>query len=161
MPGGSERKKAMKKILGIAGGALLLAVGVVALTGWKGGYGGHGHHGRDPARMAAFVTDRVDGLLDDVDATADQRTRIHAVKDRMLAAGQAARAGRTEAHDALVAEWKSATPDAARLHALVDERVEEMRALAHQAVDAGVEVHGVLTPEQREKLTRKMERWHR
>jgi Spy/CpxP family protein refolding chaperone len=161
MPGGSERKKAMKKILGIAGGALLLAVGVVALTGWKGGYGGHGHHGRDPARMAAFVTDRVDGLLEDVDATADQRTRIHAVKDRMLAAGQAAREGRTEAHDALVAEWKSATPDAARLHALVDDRVEEMRALAHQAVDAGVEVHGVLTPEQREKLTRKMERWHR
>jgi Spy/CpxP family protein refolding chaperone len=162
MPGGSERKKAMKKILGVAGGALLLAVGVVALTGWRGGCSGHGHgHGRDPARMAAFVTDRVDGLLDDVDATAEQRTRIHAVKDRMLAAGQAARGGHTEAHDALVAEWKSATPDAARLHALVDERVEEMRALAHQAVDAGVEVHGVLTPEQREKLTRKMERWHR
>jgi periplasmic protein CpxP/Spy len=162
MPGGPERKKAMKKILGVAGGALLLVVGVVVLTGWRGGCGGHGHgHGRDPARMAAFVTDRVDGLLDDVDASPDQRARVHAVKERMLAAGQTAREGRKEAHDALVAEWKSATPDAARLHALVDERVEEMRALAHQAVDAGVEVHGVLTPEQREKLTRKMERWHR
>jgi Spy/CpxP family protein refolding chaperone len=157
-----QEEKTMKKILGGAAAALLVVAGVVGLAGFAGGCGGHGHgHGRDPARMAAFVTDRVDDLLDDVDATPEQRTRIRAVKDRLLAAGEATRAGRKEAHDAVVAEWKAATPDAARLHALVDARAEEMRAFAHQAVDAGVEVHGVLTPEQREKLTRKAERWHR
>jgi Spy/CpxP family protein refolding chaperone len=150
----------MKKIIGITAVSLAAVVAVVGLVGWGGC--GHGHgHGRDPAEVASFVTARVDDALDDVDATPDQRTRIHAVKDRLLASGQAARAGHREAHDALLAEWKSASPDAAKLHALVDERVEAMRAFAHQAVDAGVEVHGVLTPEQREKVTKKVERWHR
>lgn len=152
----------MNVFIGGAAAALVVAAGVVGLTGFTGGCRSHGWgHGRDPARMAGFVTDRVDDLLDDVDATPEQRTRIQAVKDRLLAASAQTRGGHAEAHDALLAEWKSGSPDAARLHALVDARVEEMRALAHQAVDAGVEVHGVLTPEQREKLTRKAERWHR
>jgi periplasmic protein CpxP/Spy len=151
----------MKKFFAGAGAALLAVAAVVGLAGFAGGFGHGCHGGRDPARMAEFVTGRVDDLLDDVDATPEQRTRINAVKDRLLAAGEQARAGHKEVHDAAVAEWKAATPDAAKLHALVDARVEEMRAFAHQAVDAGVEVHGVLTPEQREKLTRKIERWHR
>jgi Spy/CpxP family protein refolding chaperone len=152
----------MKKIVAASAGALALVVGFVALTGFHGGgCGGHRGHGRDPARTAAFVTDRVDDLLDDVDATPDQRTRVHAVKDRMLASAQGLRAGHREVHDALVAEWKAEQPDAAKLHALVDARAEELRKLAHEAVDAGVEVHGILTPEQREKLTRKIERAHR
>jgi Spy/CpxP family protein refolding chaperone len=150
-----------KKIAAAAGAALLLAVGFVTLTGFGGGCGHRHGHGRDPAQVAAFVTDRVDDALDDLDATPDQRTRVHAVKDRMLAAGQQLRAGHREAHDALLGEWKSATPDAAKLHALVDARAEEMRKLAHEAVDAGIEVHGILTPEQREKVTKKIERWHR
>jgi Spy/CpxP family protein refolding chaperone len=152
----------MKRILTASAGALVLGLGFVALTGFGGGCGRGGHgHGRDPARMAAFVTDRVDDLLDDVDATPDQRTRIHAVKDRVLASAQATREGRREVHDAVHAEWKAAQPDAAKLHALVDARADEFRKLAHEAVDAGVEVHGILTPEQREKITRKVERWHR
>jgi Spy/CpxP family protein refolding chaperone len=144
-------------------GLVVGAVALVGLVGFAGGCGrGHGHgFARDPARMAAFVTDRVDDLLDDVDATPDQRTRIHAVKDRLLETAQKTRAGREEAHAAIHEEWKAEQPDAARLHALVDQRIEEMRALAHQAVDGGVEVHGILTPEQREKLSRKAERWHR
>jgi Spy/CpxP family protein refolding chaperone len=152
----------MKQFALGATSALVAVVGIVGLVGFAGGGCGRGHgHGRDPARTAAFVTDRVDDFLDDVDATPEQRTRIHAVKDRLLAAGQKARAGHEAAHAALHAEWKAEQPDAAKLHALVDERIEEMRALGHEAVDGGVEVHGILTPEQREKLTRKVERWHR
>lgn len=152
----------MDRTLAVTTGAALAVLGFVALTGFRGGCGSHGHrHGRDPAELAAFVTDRVDDALDDVDATPEQRERIHAVKDRLLAAGQAARGDRKAVHDAVVGEWRSSAPDAAKLHALVDERAEAMKAFAHQAVEAGVEVHGILTPEQREKLDRKMERWHR
>ncbi len=150
----------MKRIIGTATALIALALGFVALTAFRGGCGAHGH-GRDPAQVAAFVTDRVEDALDDLDATPEQRTRILAVKDRLLAAGQKARAGHEEARAAVLAEWKAEQPDAARLHALVDARVEEMRSLAHQAVDAGMEVHGVLTPDQRQKVTRKIERWHR
>lgn len=151
----------MKRIIGGVAATALLALGLVALTGFHGGCGRHGGHGRDPAQVAAFVTERVDDLLDDVDATPDQRSRIHAIKDRMLAAGGELRAGHAEAHQALLAEWKAETPDRARLHALVDARADALRKLAHEAVDAGADVHDVLTPAQREKLTRKIERYHR
>lgn len=148
----------MRKIFGAAGAALALALGFVALTG----FGCRAHrHGHDPAQVAAFVTERVDDALDDLDATPEQRTRVNAVKDRMLAAAQKARAGHEEARATMLAEWKAEQPDTAKLHALVDARADELRALAHQAVDAGVEVHGILTAAQREKVTRKVERWHR
>ncbi|GAO01690.1 Spy/CpxP family protein refolding chaperone [Anaeromyxobacter sp. PSR-1] len=150
----------MKRIIGAIAALGVLAVGVVALTGFHGGCGWRGH-GHDPARMSAFVTDRVDDLLDHVDASPEQRTRIHAVKDRMLAAATELHAGQDEAHQALLAEWKADAPDRARLHALVDARADAFRKLAHEAVDAGVEVHDALTPAQREKLTRKIERLHR
>jgi Spy/CpxP family protein refolding chaperone len=140
----------------LAGGAAGLAA-VALLAGFRGGCGGH-RHGHDPAEVAAFVTDRVDDALDDLDATPEQRQRIHAVKDRLLAEGTRLRGARAETHREVIAQWDAAEPDAARLHALVDSRIEEMRAMAHQAVDAAVEVHGALTPEQRAKVSRKLHR---
>jgi len=140
----------------LAGGAAGLAA-IAVLAGFRGGCGGHSH-GRDPAEVAAFVTDRVDDGLDDLDATPEQRQRIHAVKDRLLAEGMKLRGTRGETHREILAQWDSAQPDAARLHALVDARIEEVRAIAHQGVDAAVEVHGVLTPEQRAKVSRKLHR---
>jgi periplasmic protein CpxP/Spy len=147
----------MKKSIAIAAGALLAVVGFVSLTGF-----GHWHgHPRDPAEVAAFVTARVDDVLDDLNATPDQRTRINAVKDRLLTAAQKAHGDHGAVHDAVLGEWKSASPDAQKLHAIVDERADAMKAFAHQAVDAGVEIHSILTPDQRERLTKKIERWHR
>jgi Spy/CpxP family protein refolding chaperone len=149
-----------KKVGMVSGALLLLAGGLVTLTAFSGG--GWCHHGsRDPAQVAAMVTNHVEDALDDLKATPDQRTKILAVKDRMLAAAQATHANQKATHDAFLSAWKSDTPDAAALHALVDQRVEEMRTLAHQAVDAGVEVHGILTPDQRAQVTTKIERWHK
>ncbi len=150
-----------KRIGMVAAAVVLLGVGLVGLMAFTGG-GGWCHHGhRDPAQVAAMVTSHVEDALDDLHATPDQRTRILAVKDRMLAAGQAVHADQKATHDAFLAAWKSDAPDAASLHALVDQRADELRKLAHEAVDAGVEVHGILTPDQRAQVTRKIERWHR
>ncbi len=148
-----------KKIGTAAAALLLLGIGLVTLTAFRGGWC-HGGHG-DPAQMAAHVNARVDDLLDDVNATPDQRTQIHGIVDRMIAEAQQAHAGQKGTHDELFAQWKSDAPDAAKLHALVDQRVDELRKIAHDAVDAGVQVHGILTPDQRARLTTKMERWHR
>jgi protein CpxP len=151
----------MKKILvGVAGAALVVG-GALALSGFAGGCRSHHGPGRDPAEVAAFVSGRVDDLLDDLDATPEQRTRINAVKDRLLADGAKLHGGKGEAHDAVRSEWSAETPDAARLHALVDAHADQMKAFAHEAVDAGIEVHGILTPEQRAKVAKKAERWHR
>ncbi len=141
-----------QKIAGATVVAALAAVMVFA-TGW-----GHHHGPRDPAQVAAFVSRHVDDALDDVDATPQQRQEIHAVVDRLVQDGQKLRAGHAGVRQELVAQWDAAQPDAAKLHALVDERIDALRAFAHEAVDAGVRVHGILTPQQRAKLSTKIHR---
>jgi protein CpxP len=131
---------------------------VLALAGF-GRCGGHPSH--DPARMAAFVTDRVDDLLDDLNATDAQRQQIHAIKDRLLAKAAELHQSGEPLHGEVLSQWRSANPDRARLHALVDQQVDAMRAFGHEMVDAGIEVHDILTPEQRAKLEKKIERMHR
>jgi protein CpxP len=145
----------MKKTL-----ALLAATsaGFLLLTGFHGG-GCAGHrHGRDPAQVNAFVTERLDEALDDLDATQGQRDQLHAIKDRLLAEATELHKGQQAARGEVLAQWKAEKPDAARLHQLVDERITALRAVAHEAVDAGIEAHGILTPEQRAKVTEKMEK---
>jgi periplasmic protein CpxP/Spy len=145
----------MSKLL-VAGltGAIVTATALALM----GSHGGPFGHGRDPAQLAAHVTNRVEGVLDDLDATPAQRTQILAVKDRMVAEVQAHQATRQATHDAFLAEWNAATPDRAKLHALIDQRAAELTASAHLAVDAAIEVHDDLTPDQRAKLARKLQR---
>jgi protein CpxP len=138
-------------------GALAL-VAFVALTGFKGSCGRPDL--RDPAQMAAFVTDRLDGMLDDIDATPVQRTQIQAIKDRVLTSVQKLHSTRQATHETMLAEWKADTVDRAKVHALIDQRAEEMKALAHQAADAAIEAHDALTPAQRAKVAKKAERMH-
>jgi periplasmic protein CpxP/Spy len=145
----------MKKILTL--GALAL-VSIVTLTGFRGGCGRPDH--RDPAQVAAFVTERLDDMLDDLDATPAQRTQLQAIKDRMLQRVQALRATRQATHQTLLAEWNAEKVDRAKVHALIDERAAEMKALAHEAADAIIEAHDALTPEQRAKVAKKAERMH-
>lgn len=134
-----------------------VAAGFALLTGFGGGGCGR-HHPRDPAEVNALVTHRLDDALDDLDATPAQRQQLHAIKDRLLAQAMALRTGQQAARAEALAQWKAEKPDAALLHALVDERINALRAVAHQAVDAGVEAHRILTPDQRAKVTKKIER---
>lgn len=102
--------------------------------------------------MKQLVTWKLDDKLDTLDATESQRQSIHAVKDRLFSDGvllmQEHRAVREESFQQLASD----TPDRQKLHALVDARIEAMRAFAHQATDAALEVHGTLTPQQRKAL---------
>jgi Spy/CpxP family protein refolding chaperone len=56
------------------------------------------------------------------------------------------------ARDEAFTQLASDTPDAQKLHSLVDARIDAMRAFAHKMTDAALEVHGTLTPEQRKEL---------
>jgi periplasmic protein CpxP/Spy len=146
-----------KQILGGTAALVLVGGTVSVLTG----FGPHGcgrGHGRDPAAMAAFVENRVDDAMDDVDATPAQREKVQSIVKVLLAEGQALRGAHGADPAALLETWKSEAPDAAKLHALVDERAAAMTAFAHRAADAALEVHATLTPEQRAQLARKMER---
>ena len=141
-------KKTVPVLLGLA------AVFVLA-AGFRGGCGGHRH---DPASIDRMVTSHLEDALDDLDATPAQRTQVTALKDRLLQKGAALRQGSQETRRELVAQWDSASPDRAKVHALIDARIDAMRAFAHEAADAAVDLHGILTPEQRAKISKKIHR---
>jgi Spy/CpxP family protein refolding chaperone len=154
----------MKKgiMFGAAGLGVLALVSFGLLSGFRGGgCGGHGGHAgfRDPARMERMVNARVDDVLDDFDASDAQREKVHAIKEKLLKKGLAQRDANRKARDEVIAQWKSDRPDAARLHALLDERIDAMRALGHEAVDSAVELHGTLTKEQKEKIQKRIDRY--
>jgi Spy/CpxP family protein refolding chaperone len=139
-------KKALTSVLAVA----LLAGGTLALTAFRG------HH--DPARFDRFVSHRIDDMLDDVHATDAQRQKIGAIRDRLLADAKTLHAGRGDAVKALLAQWQADRPDAARVHAVVDGRADAMKRFADEVSDAVLQVHGILTPEQRAQITKKLQR---
>jgi periplasmic protein CpxP/Spy len=138
----------MKKILTAAGSLAVVLTAGLALTGFTG----CGHHRPDPEHLERMVTHQVDDALDDLKATPEQRQKVLAVKDRMLASGKALRADHKATVQEALSVWEAPSFDRARALALVDARLDAMRTLAHQAVDAAAEVHDTLTPEQRAQV---------
>lgn len=128
-----------------------LAGGALALTA----AGCHAHRG-SPER---FLTNRVEDLLDDVKATDAQRQQILAIKDKLLADGKALHAAHAGGKKQLLAQWESERPDAAAVHALVDAHAADMKRFGDEVADAVLQVHGLLTPEQRAIVTRKLQRY--
>jgi protein CpxP len=119
---------------------------------------GYGHHRPDPARMEKMVTHRVDDALDDLQATPEQRQKITAVKDRLLLGARTLRADHRATVKEALGLWEASSFDRARALALVDARIDAMRTLAHEAVDAAAEVHATLTPEQRAQVSKRLRR---
>jgi Spy/CpxP family protein refolding chaperone len=149
-----HRRKWFKRLaVGVLG-----LTGIVALAAFRGGPGhGHGPEG--------FFGARIEDMLDDVDATPQQREQVRAIADRLREKGRAMRAGKAANHEQLVAQWEAGQLDRAQLLAHVNERAEQMKAFGQEVADAMIEVQTILTPEQRAKVAKKMrrhmERWER
>jgi Spy/CpxP family protein refolding chaperone len=143
-------KKTLTRVLSFTA---LLAAGVAVL-----GATGCGHHRPDPARMEKLVTSRVDDALDDLKATPEQRQAITAVKDRLLVSARALRGDHQATATEALGLWEAASFDRSRALALVDARLDAMRTMAHEAVEAAAEVHATLNPEQRAQVARKLHR---
>jgi Spy/CpxP family protein refolding chaperone len=152
--------KTKTMILGTVG--VLLAAGLAAVAGPQVAavHAGHGGGDGGPMMIPHMVGWLVDQALDDANATQAQRARVQVVKDRLAVQAQAMQADHGATHEEFKREWSDAKMDSARLHALVDERVEEMRRLLHASVDGLVEVHDTLTPEQRKQLVERAESMH-
>ncbi|ADO74270.1 Spy/CpxP family protein refolding chaperone [Stigmatella aurantiaca] len=133
----------MKKIA-IAASAILA---VVLLSGFRGG-----GWGRDPERIKQIITWKLDDKLDDIDASDAQKQSIHALKDRLFEDGQQLAGDHKAARLEVLTQLESDRPDAQKLHALVDARIDAVRAFAHKVTDTALEVHRLLTPKQRQEL---------
>ncbi len=132
--------------------AAILAISTVVLAS-----GCRSHH-HDPASVAKLVNSRVDDLLDDVKASDAQRSQIHAIATKLLTDGQALHANHAEVRKEFLAQFDAPAVDAAKLHALADQRVDALRAFLHEAIDSGVQAHDLLTPDQRAQLSKKLHR---
>ncbi len=143
----------MKKTLVTALTLVAVGVGGLTLTAFRG------HHG-DPAHMEQMVERRLTKMLDTVQATDAQRQQITSIKDKVLADGKALRAAHQGTRQQLLALWKSDQPDAAQVHALVDARTDSMKKFADEVADAMIQVHGILTPEQRAKIADEIQQHH-
>lgn len=139
--------------------ALLTAatVAFVALTGFHGGCGSRSPEDR-AKRIDRMSESVVDDVLDDVDASDDQRQRAQQIRARIVNEAKAIVLQHPETRAELWAQWESKQPDAARVHALVDDRVDALRGLLHKIADGVLELHALLTPEQRAELTSEWKR---
>ncbi len=138
----------MKKGI-LFGGVLVAALALLA--------GFAANHELRPKRAYGFLSYRVNSILDEIKASDSQRAQVNAIKDELFKDGLALKQANQALRKELIAQWDSEMVDSAKIHALVNERVEAFRAFATKAADDAVKVHDLLTVEQRAQLKQEFE----
>ena len=139
--------------LPVAGLSMLAVPIAFAGGGWKRG-GCHGHgHGALSAEEVREKAGKVAGkVLDKVDGTDEQEAQIGAVLDKVVPD----MVGHRNEAKALKAQFREALsvdkPDPAELERLRAEALALADKASRRAVDTVLELHQVLTPEQRQEL---------
>lgn len=130
----------------LATSALALAMGAAAC--------GRSHHGgwMDEERAQKMMTWKVDDVLDDIDATDAQRKAVHAEKDTLLTKALAKKQEQDKDKKEIRDQLASDSPDADRLHALVDGAATRWTEMGHEAIDAALRLHKQLDKSQRRAL---------
>jgi protein CpxP len=155
----SEAPRARRPKLGFGltvGLALAALIGIgAAVAVAQGGGWGHGRGGFGP--MGGHGIGR---MLDEIDASADQETRIWAIIDRtrseLRPMGREFRSTDVEA----AALLSAATIDRAAVEKLRADRMAAIDDASRKLVSAMIEAAEVLTPEQRAKLAAEMKERH-
>lgn len=110
----------------------------------------NGHGGRN---FQGMITARVNRLLDQINATPEQRQTILQVKDDTIAKLRQNRQQHANEHAQWMQVLTANQVDVAALNAAADKRAQDMAATAKDVIiPALVKVHDTLTPEQRQKL---------
>jgi len=143
-------------IAGVAVAALGSAV-ALASFGWHGG-----HNEKFIRRM---VDAHVEETLDRIGATPDQRQKVSAIEDKLLADFQQSRLAHRELLKTLTGQFAQNQMDPAVLDQAfqpMTQAQDQLRAEMRQAIG---DVHDLLTPDQRQKLVNEVkqmeDRWER
>jgi periplasmic protein CpxP/Spy len=113
------------------------------------GHGPMGHHGD----MHAMAMAHVNRMLDQVGASADQKTRINAILKAGFEPMGAMHADMRQTHERLHAILSAPTIDRAALEQLRAAQIAKIDQVSRGMVKAMADAAEVLTPEQRAKLT--------
>ena len=109
-------------------------------------------HGARHLMMKRFASAAIDDALDTAKVTAEQRTAIHAARDRVFAAFEQHRRTRTDRLAEALTLFEADQVDPARVEALRQQGEDEHRRISEAVSQALMEVHDVLTAEQRRLL---------
>ncbi len=129
---------------------------VAALAGAAAAATGRWH--RDPDRAYRFITRKVDRMMNEINATDAQRAQINQIKERLFKEGQDLRQKQRDLRRELLADWDAAQVNGADVHAKVNAQLDAFRAFANDVADASIQVHDLLTPEQRAQVKQAMSR---
>ncbi len=140
----------MKKIAAIG----VVAIATVAVLAGFAAAGRFEH--RDPKKAYEFITRKVNHMMDEIKATDAQRTQINQLKDKLFNEGMELRKSERGLRQELFANWDAAEINGSEVNAQVDKRIDAFRAFAHDAVNASIQLHDILTPEQRAQLKQQM-----
>ena len=113
---------------------------------------------RGHQRGAAFM---MDYMAEALDLTETQQAMANSYKDEILAKVKAKHSEKKKMHDELKAQLSSDTIDTVRVKALVTEHRAGMDDVIDLIVDRVAEFHATLSPEQREKLVSKLEKFEK
>jgi Spy/CpxP family protein refolding chaperone len=140
-----------KHLLIVASVVGALALGGVALAGpHKGRRGGPGGGPGLGFRLMRMVRH--------LDLTEEQEVKAVRLRHQMKEEMQAGKVDRPAQMKAVATELAKPTPDAAKLHGIADQMLARMSKMTHAAIDKFLELHATFTPEQREKLGKRLER---
>lgn len=136
----------------VAGGVaavLVVGAGLAVASDFGPGMGRHGPHHMMGGRFMEHGMERV---LDEIDATPDQKTKIWKIVDdaraELTPVGREMRATRGEVLDLLTAP----TVDRAAAETLRAARIATIDATSRRMTQAALDAADVLTPEQRAKI---------
>jgi Spy/CpxP family protein refolding chaperone len=133
----------------ILGSVAVLGVGLVtALAAFA-----HGGPGGRHAVMKRFASSIIDEALEPAKVSPEQRTKIHAARDRAFAAVEAHHQTRRSTVDEALSLFEADVVDPGRLATFRAQREAQHRQVADAISQAITEVHDVLTPDQRKAVT--------
>ncbi|HOX43514.1 MAG TPA: periplasmic heavy metal sensor [Myxococcota bacterium] len=138
------------------GVASLALVALAAGVAFGGPFGGK----QAGERLNQMITWHLDDVLDELEASPDQRAQLLALKDRAFARLQAVHESHARDKAELVAELSKDQPDPDKLHKLLDQKLDALRPELHEGLDLLLEAHAVLTPAQRAELARRIQERH-
>lgn len=113
----------------------------------------HGNQMHDPKKLKAHV----ESQLKKIGATEEQKAKIGAVTDSIIADGCSLHKSNQGLGLKFAGCLLQDHPDRAWLHRTVDEKALEFAAFAHRTVDSLLDISGTLTPQQRAQLKKRIE----
>jgi periplasmic protein CpxP/Spy len=142
-------------------------IGAAAIFGFAAGkvhsapwwhWAGH-HRFFDAEEVSFFVQHRIDRVLAAVDATPEQREKIHAIAKGAIDDVLAMRRDPAARREKVLALMKADTVDRQALEALRAEQIATADAATKRILQAVEDAAEVLRPEQRRQLAERWERW--